>query len=76
MKAGSLVKIEILNVNNPSVYSYGILLDDELHDLYNGKEKYKKIWVFKYPDSYGVMQPKSMFIQEERITHIKTFEDW
>jgi hypothetical protein len=75
MKAGSLVKVEILTPGSP-VYSYGILLDDEAHDLYDGREKYKKIWVFKYPESYGEMEPKNMLIQEERITHIKTFEDW
>ncbi len=75
MKAGSLVKIEILASGSP-VYSYGILVDDEAHDLYDGREKYKKIWIFKYPESYGDMEPKNMLIQEERITHIKTFEDW
>jgi len=44
MKAGALVKVEILTPGL-SVYSYGILLDDEAHDLYDGREKYKKIWV-------------------------------
>jgi hypothetical protein len=75
MKAGALVKVEILTPGL-SVYSYGILVDDEARDLYDGREKYKKIWVFKYPESYGKMEPKNMLIQEERITHIKTFEDW
>ena len=63
MKAGSLVKVEILG-KGTYLYSYGILLDDEAHDLYDGREKYKKIWVFKYPDSYGEMEPKN---QEEVI---------
>jgi hypothetical protein len=75
MKAGSLVKVEILTPGSP-VYSYGILIDDKPHDLYDSREKYKKIWIFKYPESYGEMEPKNMLIQEERITHIKTFEDW
>jgi hypothetical protein len=58
MKVGALVKIEILNTVNLPSYSYGILVDDEPHDLYDD------------------MEPKNMLIQEERITQIKTFEDW
>ena len=70
MKEGDLVKV----LFTENMFGYGILTNDRPPEI--GLDGYREVWIFKYPVQYGDMPPQKSLYIKERITHIKTFEDW
>lgn len=72
MKEGDLVKVLFDNTND-KMFAYGILTNNTPE---TGLDGYKEVWLFKYPSIFGDMPPQKSLYVKERITHIRTFEDW
>ena len=77
MKEGDLVKVLFENPKyqkeNDKLFAYGILTNNNPE---TGLDGYKEVWLFKYPSIFGDMPAQKSLYVKERITHIKTFEDW